>query len=226
MHKIWWSLGFLLEPAMHSGVQKFSLFSASAWSRLTFCPILLSHQFPPSHFSLIFFFFFFFSLISFSIFDQKPHFIPPNKQQFPSPSKSFFTTSYLSSHPFLPSSLHQLPLPSSTPNSSSQFTLSLCHPSPSSAFSFSVYTVWFFSFLGANAWQRRSCWLYVFIVIKLGQSPFSGTKSKWHSLAHVHTSKLSSSHNSMALSFLPTGNSPWQMLLSEPCPDMVSESTP
>lgn len=83
-----------------------------------------------------------------------------------------------------------------------------------------------FCFLDAKAWQRRSHWLYVFIVIKLGQCPFSGTKSKWHSLAPIHTAKLFSSHNRMALSFLPIGNSPWQVLFSEPYPDTASESTP
>lgn len=147
--------------------------------------------------------------------------------QFPSTSKPFFLTSsslpihsYLlpctssHSHFFLPQTQTQR-LPSPAANSSPPVASVLPPP-----------LLDFFSFLGASTWQRRSHWLYVFIVIKLGQSPFSGTESKWHSLAHIHTAKLSSSHNRMALSFLPIGNSPWQVLLSEPCPDTVSESTP
>lgn len=187
-----------------------------------FFPLLLSCQFP----QLVFFssFFFFLPIIWFFIFDQQPHCVPLNKQQ--SPSKPFLTTSCL--FPSVPTfSLAQLPIPfPPATNSSSEITLILCHPFLSSAFSFPLSAVWFSLFLSASTWQRRSCWLYVFIVIKLGQSPFSGTESKWHSLARVHTAKLSSSHNRMALSFLPTGSSPWQVLLPEPCPDTVSEGTP
>lgn len=182
-------------------------------------------QLPQPHVFLILF-----SLISLFIFEQ-PHFVLPKKlllkvKHFPSTSKSFFLISsslpipsYLlpctssHSHFFLPQTgTLKLPSPAAIPS-----------PPVDSALPFPLFD--FSSFLSANAWQR-SPWLYIFIVIKLGQSPFAGTRSKWHSLAHVHTAKPSSSHNRMALSFLPIGNLPWQVLLSEPCPATASQSTP
>lgn len=193
-----------------------------------FCPILQSSPFPVSTISTISHTFFshlilYFWKTSFCSTYKTPS---QNKKAFPIHIQIFLPDLFISSHPFLPSPSHQLPLSIfPTPNWNSKITLSLCHPSPpvDSALPFPLLD--FSSFLRANSWQR-SPWLYVFIVIKLGQSPFAGTKSKWHSLAHVHTAKLSSSHNRMALSFLPIGNSPWQVLLSEPCPDIVSQSTP
>lgn len=147
MHKIWWSLGSLLEPAIHSGVQKFSLFSASAWSRLTFCPILLSHQFPPSNFSLSFFFSFSFFPSSRSPFLTRNlilfHLINSNSHHLRSPSSpppiSLPIHSYLlpctSSHSHLlpqtpalslpsPSAIPPPPVPSAFPSTQFDFSLS------------------------------------------------------------------------------------------------------